>query len=188
MTLMTVMHHDKFLAGTAAYWVWVISYVVPPPLFAWLYYVHQKQSAPVGTGITHPIPGGMRMFLRVNGALLMIVGLTIFVLPALLVDNAPFKLTPLTARTLANIVTGAGLVSILIAREGDWLRSRLAALLLILIPPLFIVQFGRYANAVSWANPFLLFLLADFFVVGAALVWLWLTVGRRGPMADPVPS
>lgn len=184
MTLMTVLHHDKFLVGTPAYWVWVVSYVLPPFLFGWQYVVHQRKSAPVGTGITHPLPAGVRTYLRWNGVLLMAAGALVFLLPALLVDNAPFKLTPLTARTLANIILGAGLAQFLMAREGDWLRSRLVALLLILIAVLFFVQLGRYPADVRWANGPLLFLLADSILTAALLLWVWLTVGRKGPVTE----
>jgi len=180
MTLMTWLHHDKFSVGTSAYWLWVISYVVPPPLFAGMYFLHQRRSAPVGTGLTHPLPANVRTVLRANGLLLLALGLAIFALPAPFIEIAPFTLTPLTARTLANLVMGFGLIEVLIAWEGDWLRARLGALLLILVAPLLVLQLARYPADVRWDYPFLVFLVGDSFFVAALLVRVWLTVGRKG--------
>lgn len=169
MTLMTFVHWDKFAVGSKPFLVWMVSYVVPPPLFGYFYWRQQRDAAPVGTGIVHPFDALTVRWLRANGWLLVAAAAAVWAVPALLVDHAPFKLTPLTARTLANMVLAAGLTQVWMAREGDWHRTRVAGLLLVLVAVLLPVQLARFPAGVQLANPALLFLLADS-VVTAGLV------------------
>ena len=179
MTLMTFLHWDKFAVGSRPFIVWMLSYVLPPPIFGWAYLRHQRDAAPVGTGISHPFDAPTRRYLRLNGGILVAGAILVWVAPALLVDHAPFKLTPLTARSLANMVLAAGITQLWMAWEGDWRRVRVASLLLILVAVLLPVQLLRFPESVAWGNPALLFLLADS-AVTAVLLLRPLLRGRSG--------
>src|SRR5262245_3816737 len=100
MLLATFLHWDKFSVGTRPFAVCLASYVLPPPIFAALYWGHQQRAAPVGTGITAPIPSWSRAFLRTNGAIVAGLALVLFAVPALLQQTGPWNFTPLTVRTL----------------------------------------------------------------------------------------
>lgn len=173
MTLMTFMHWDKFSKGTAPFYVWMVSYIVPPIIFPYFFYTHQRQSAPVGTELEAPMPKSTVKLLWVNGIFLTLAALAIFILPNLLVDHAPFKLTPLTARTLSNMVLAAGVVQCWMAYEADWKRVKLAVLLLVLVPIGFCVQLGRFSGQVDWSNIPMWVLLGDSTVVGVWLAYGW---------------
>lgn len=170
MTLMTFLHWDKFAVGSDPFIVWMVSYVLPPFVFGYFYLRLQGESAPVGSGITHPFTSSTRAFLKINGWLLVAVAALIWVAPQLLVDRAPFTLTPLTARTLANMVLAAGLTQVWMAMEGDRRRTRVAGLLLILVAVLLPVQLLRFPTDVQFGNPFLVFLLVDAALAALLLV------------------
>lgn len=161
MTLMTFLHWDKFAVGSDPFIVWMVSYVLPPFVFGYFYMRQQGEAAPVGSGITHPFSALTRRFLQGNGWLLVAVAALVWVAPQLLVDHAPFKLTPLTARTLANMILAAGLTQVWMALEGDRRRVRAASLLLVLVALLLPVQLFRFPSEVQFGNPFLIFLLVD---------------------------
>lgn len=180
MVLATVLHWDRFSVGTPPFYVWLASYVLPPPIFGALYWWHQRDSAPVGAAIEAPLPGWARGFLLVNGLAQAALAALFFAAPALLQQIAPWEFTPLTVRTLCGWLFGIGLLQASMSWEGDWRRARLATTTLILLPFAIVVQLLRFAEQVNWANLALWVLILDAAAVAAALVVLWLTLGRVG--------
>jgi hypothetical protein len=134
MLLATFMHWDKFSLGTRPFYIWFASYLLPPPIFLLLYWWHQRRSAPVGAGITQPLPRWARSFLGVNGALITGAALLLFISPGALQQIEPWKFTPLTARTLAGWLIGVGAMQVWMAWEADWSRIKLATTMLIALP------------------------------------------------------
>jgi hypothetical protein len=179
MDLATVLHWDKFSVGTLPFYVWLASYVLPPPIFGALYWWHQRDAAPVGAGIERPLPGWARSFLRYNGLVQSALALVFFAVPALLQQIGPWDFTPLTARTLCGWLLGVGLLQVWMSWEGDWRRIRLATTMLILLPLAIVFQLARFAAEVTWSNLALWVLLLDTAAVAAALAWLWIAAGGR---------
>jgi hypothetical protein len=179
MDLATVLHWDKFSVGTLPFYVWLASYVLPPPIFGALYWWHQRDSAPVGAGIEYPLPGWCRAFLRFNGLGQAALAALFFAVPALLQQIGPWNFTPLTARTLSGWLLGVGLMQAWMSWEGDWRRVRLATTMLIALPFAIVFQLVRFGDEVSWANLALWVLILDSVTVAAALAYLWVTAGRR---------
>jgi hypothetical protein len=179
MDLATVLHWDKFSVGTLPFFVWLASYVLPPPIFGALYWWQQRDAAPVGAGIERPLPGWARAFLRYNGLAQSALAVLFFAVPSLLQQIGPWAFTPLTARTLCGWLLAAGLLQVSMSREGDWRRIRLATTMLILLPLAIVFQLARFAEQVSWSNLALWVLLLDTAAVAAALALLWLKAGGR---------
>jgi hypothetical protein len=186
MLLATFLHWDKFSVGTVPFYVWFASYLLPPPIFATLYWWHQRQSAPVGAGIAAPLPGWVRVFLRINGALVAGLALLLFLAPALLQPAAPWSFPPLTVRTLSGWLLGVGLMQVWMSLEGDWQRIKLATTMLMLLPVTLLFQLLRYSGEVEWSSVVLWALLADVLAVAAILLALWggtLLGDKRGSSA-----
>ncbi len=170
MTVLTFVHWDKFNHGTNPFRLWMLSYVLPPFVFVWAYWRQQQDAAPVGEGISHPFGAGTRAWLRANGWALVAAAILLWAAPALLVDHAPFPLTPLTARSLATVVLLIGCLQLWMALEGDWRRVRVASLLLILVAVLLPLQLLRFRQGVDFGNLPLGFLLADSAVTAVLLL------------------
>ncbi len=184
MLVTTFLHWDKFSVGTAPFYVWFASYLLPPPIFATLYWWHQRRSAPVGSGVTWPVAGWLRVGLAANGALLLGLAALFYVAPTLLQRIAPWPFTPLTARTFCGWLIAIGFLQVALAREGDWRRMRLGAIELIALPVMLALQLTRFAGQVRWGNIALWVFLLDCVLVAVPLLVLWLTV-RTGQRAQP---
>jgi hypothetical protein len=78
----------------------------------------------------------------------------------------PWKLTPLTARSLCGWLMIIGALMLSIFRENDRTRSRLASPMLILILPALLLQLARFAGQVNWSSPVLWLGLLLFALVG----------------------
>jgi hypothetical protein len=186
MLLATFLHWDKFSVGTRPFAVWFASYLLPPPIFAALYWWHQQRSAPVGAAIAAPLPSWARTFLRANGAIVAGVALVLFAMPTLLQQTGPWSFTPLTVRTLCGWLLGTSLMQVWMSWEGDWQRIRLATSMLIVLPATLLFQLLRFSSEVQWSNLVLWALLVDVLLVAGVLLVLWgfaLLGERRGSPA-----
>jgi hypothetical protein len=179
MLLATLLHWDKFSVGTRPFYVWFASYLLPPPIFALLYWWHQRRSAPVGAERSDPLPQAAQRFLAINGAAVAGVATLLFLLPSLLAPVAPWAVTPLTTRTLCGWLIGVGLMQVSMAWEGDWQRIRLASTMLIALPAWLALQLLRFSDQVQWGNVALWALLADSVATALVLLALWLGLGRQ---------
>jgi hypothetical protein len=179
MLLTTFLHWDKFAIATLPFWVWFASYLLPPPIFALLYRWHQQRSAPIGSGRTHPLSQPIRRFFLVNGLVLASLALLIYVFPALLIAIAPWKFTPLTARTLCGWLIGVGLLEVWMAWEGDWQRVKIGSTMLVILPFALIFQLLRFRVEVQWGNIPLWILLIDFSLASLVCVVLWFIWERK---------
>jgi hypothetical protein len=179
MLLTTFLHWDKFAIATLPFYVWFASYLLPPPIFALLYRWHQQQSAPVGSGRTQPLAQPIRRFFLINGLVLASLALLIYVFPVLLIAIAPWKFTPLTARTLCGWLIGVGLLEVWMAWEGDWQRVKIGSTMLVILPFAMIFQLLRFRVEVQWNNIPLWMLLIDFSFVSLLCVALWFVWERK---------
>jgi hypothetical protein len=172
--LPTFLHLDRFSTGSISFWVWLASYVLPPPIFLACYIWQQSRSEPVGRGITAPLLPFVRSFLFANGLALTIFSAAVMASPSILQSIAPFTFTPLTARAFAGFVVLVGLLQISMGWENDWLRARLASVMLIPLPMAILFQLVRFSDGVQWSNVALWVFLLDAGFVALLCVKLWL--------------
>ena len=105
LLLATLVHWDKFNHGHVSFWAWLGLYLITPPLLPWLWF-RNRQTDPAT-----PDPGDVRLDRRLRlviamvGVLLLLVGLVLVVRPELVITRWPWKLTPLTARTLSAFIS-----------------------------------------------------------------------------------
>lgn len=184
MLAATFLHWDKFFVGTLPFNLWFASYILPPPIFGFLYWWHQQRSAPPGTGVTVPLPGWVRSFLLANGILITLIAVVGFFFPVILRTIDPWPFTDLTARAFCGWLTAVGLGQITMWRENDWPRIKITTGMFLLLPLTLLVQMFRYYEQVSWLNPFVWFLILDTAILALALGYLW-AVDGGGPVRRP---
>ena len=56
LLIATFLHWDRFSTTVVPFTIWFASYLLPPPIFAAMYWWHQRRSRPVGADIEHPLP------------------------------------------------------------------------------------------------------------------------------------
>lgn len=174
MTLVTVMHWDRFSVGSTPFAVWLASYVLPPPIMAALYWWHQRRSGPAEEAVADPIPGAIRAFLFANGLVLIGFAIAAFVTPALLQQIAPWTFTPLTVRAFCGYLSVGAMMMVSVAWEHDWGRVRLGTALLMALPVAVAIQLYRFGEGVQWSSPALWIFLIDIALTGVLCVTLWL--------------
>ena len=170
---MSSIHWDKFTLGIAPFYVWFASYLLPPPIFVALFYTHQKKSAPIGVQRVRPIAKSIRRFWFINGLAITVVALLLYLVPSLLIQVAPWSMTPLTVRTLCGWLVGVGTLQTFMAWEGDWGRIKVASTMLVILPFALLFQWARYSAEVDWGNFSLWLLLLDTGLNAGICLYLW---------------
>ena len=146
--LATILHWDKFSTGTAPFYLWFASYILPPPIFLATYLWQRRREAPRSPS-DQPLPAPLRTLLFVLGGFLSVEAVVAFVHPAWFSDDFPWALTPLTARVLCGFLLALGALMVTMAVENDRDRVRLASPMLILVLPAVVLQVARYSEQVD---------------------------------------
>lgn len=152
----TFLHWDKFSVGTLPFYVWFASYLLPPPLFVASYLWHQKrigEAAPISP--EDQIPAWLRTLLLVLGVSLSLIAFIAFFFPNAIIPIFPWKLTPLTARSLSGWLVAVGTLMLSMRYWNSRVRSRLGTPMLMLLLPALLMQMSRYADEVNWGSPVL---------------------------------
>jgi hypothetical protein len=102
-----------------------------------------------------PLPLWLQRMCLICGVGLTTMAIVVFVFPNLLIPYFPWKLTPLTGRSLCGWLIAVGTLMLSVLRENDRTRARLASALLIPILPALLVQMARFSDQVDWSNPVL---------------------------------
>ena len=168
----TFLHWDKFSVGTVPFYIWFASYLLPPPIFITAYWWHQRKAGSSSTTSDDPLPSWLKWLLFLCGIGLTAGAILVFFFPALLIPIFPWKLTPLTARSLSGWLMIVGTIMFSMSRENDRTRTRLATPMFILLLPALLLQMGRFANQVNWSNPALWGSLVLFAIIGFCGLYL----------------
>lgn len=168
----TFLHWDKFSVGTVPFYVWLASYLLPPPIFVTAYLWHQGQASSSSAESKDTLPLWLKVLLVSIGGFLTLGAALIFFFPNLLIPLFPWQLTPLTARSLSGWLIAVGTIMLAMAFENDRARVRLVTPMLILVLPALLVQMLRYADQVDWGNSVLWVGLILFAVIGFCGLYL----------------
>ncbi len=191
--VVTFLYWERFAVGTAPFWIWFASYLLPPPVFLGCYLWQERRARSEGTDLSvgassrfssGPLARGLRRGLLLFGTLFTLEAIAGLVSPAWFSNWAPWKVGPLNARALGGYFLLLGLLMLSAALENDVDRARLISPFLILLLPVVAVQVRRFPEQVDWTHPRLWIataMLAAVAVLGIGLFrgsWSR-TLGRR---------
>jgi len=125
----TFLHWDKFNHQHISFWAWLSLYVVSPGLLPILAVANWRAGAidDADPSDSAQIPAWARGFLAVVGGGSVLGALTVFAVPRLGIDHWPWKLTPLTARTLCAFIAFTGLFLLTPLLDRRWTSVRIGA-------------------------------------------------------------
>lgn len=154
--LTTVLHWDKFSTGSTAFAVWFASYLLPPPVFAAAWLVQQRRALEAGNPTSieaRPLGRGLRLGMILLGTILVVDAVRLYLEPGRLIAEAPWPLTPLSARVVLGWILAVGAMLLAAGYENDVRRCRVLAPFLILLLPAIALQIGRFPDQLDWSHP-----------------------------------
>lgn len=120
----TFLHWSEFNHGHVSFWAWTLLYVTTPVLLPVLY-VKNRQFDPGTSGPEDvPIPGWIRTTMTVVGAGQLLFAIALYLRPSLFQADWPWKLTTISARSLAAFATFPALTYLAFAFERRWSALR----------------------------------------------------------------
>ena len=105
-------------------WFWLVAYLVVPPLLAVAVFDQLRRPGVDAGGAASPIPPILRTALGFEGAVMLVVGVILFVAPETANDVWPWPLGDLSSRVLGAFVFGIGLAAAIAFRENDLIVFR----------------------------------------------------------------
>ena len=121
----TLLHWDRFNHDHVSFWAWLGLYLATPALLPWLWVLNRR------TDPVRPEPGevgvgrGLRLAGATAGALQLLLALLVLVRPELVMSNWPWKLTPLTARTLSAFLSFPAVTLLCLLFDDRWSSFRI---------------------------------------------------------------
>lgn len=168
----TILHWDKFIHTSPAFWLWAGLYFTTPFLVGYAF-VSNRRTEPSPPGDERLIPPTAAGVLAGVGVLALVTGLFLFVVPSVAIRVWPWMLTPLTARVMGAVFC-LGLAGIGALVDRRWSSARIPLQVGIVMLVLLVVsgvrahsefQFGR---PLTWAFvigfPLLLIVLVIFYI------------------------
>jgi hypothetical protein len=167
----TVVHWDRFNHANPAFWIWAVLYFVTPFLVLAAWVGNRRYAAP-------PRPGERRIGRRTRwvvagiGAVALLQGVLLYLVPAAMIPLWPWPLTPLTARVVGAIfcLGGAGLVTL---RDDRWSSLRLMVQVAGLMIVLILVALARAWYELDPTRPLTWLLVWGLLAVLVGAVGLW---------------
>ena len=156
-SIATLIHFDKFHFDSPAFitvagtWVWLLIYISVPIALVILWAIQIRQA-----GIDPPrkemLFGWMRTTLIVQGAIMFIFGVALFLSPEAMIFLWPWKLSALTSRAVGAWSTGIGVIALQASWENDWERLWSMFSGYVVYGTLQAINLLRYPNALYWSR------------------------------------
>ena len=194
--LATVLHRDRFhfsaegsVARFAA-WFWLGIYIVVPLALAVLIVLHQRRPG-IDPPRRDPIPLWLAGAFALQGLIMLVVGVALYVAPSTARTIWPWTLTPLTARAVAAWLVAFGVAAVLTLVERDLSRLAAGAVAYTVFGVLELIALLRFGEVGRWDTPagiVYLVVLISVVPVGAAGCWLVADRARRRRAAGATPA
>jgi hypothetical protein len=155
--IVTLIHLDRFhfdspfFITRAGTWVWLGVYVFVPVAMGILWVIQIRRSG-IDPPRKAPLPVWVRVFLIVQGGIMLIFGGAMLLFPEMMVPIWPWMLSPLTSRAIGAWGVGIGVLALQAAWENDWRRLNHFAVSYALYGVLQIVNLLRYTSTLDWSR------------------------------------
>jgi hypothetical protein len=125
LSLECLLHPEDFTGAPISVYTWLLLYATTPFLvpLLWLRNKSMDPGTPDPDDVVMPKPA--RWGGALAGAILLSLGLLLFLFPDVAIANWPWKLTPLMARVIGAFLTAPGLSLLLCARDARWSAWRI---------------------------------------------------------------
>lgn len=171
----TILHWDRFIHSSPAFWLWALLYLTTPFLVAYAFLANRPYGA-LATDEDVLIPIVVARVVAGVGLLAAVTGLLVFAYPSGAIAVWPWALTPLTARVLGAIFC-LGVAGVEALADRRWGSARLLVRVAIAMLALIVASGARAHTELIMDRP-----LTWAFMIGFPLL-LILTVGWYAAMS-----
>jgi len=120
MLVVTLLHYDRFIHTNFAFILWMIIYIVTPFLVPWLWYNNLKTDPGTPEPGDKLVPRLVCQIAGLAGIVTLLFWVVSFIDPNLMISFWPWKLTPLTARTICAWGSLISVGGVILFREQRW--------------------------------------------------------------------
>jgi hypothetical protein len=173
--LATILHINKFHIMTSDdpvaiffSWVWLAVYIVAPIVQAVAIW-QQARITGAEPPRQHPLPAWLKIALGAHVAIMLLVGIPLFVMPEAISPLWPWALTPLTARAVASWLVGIGVILGHALWENEWGRIRGGALAYAVYSLMQVIALIRFPDQIIFGASFWVYIAI--LVSGMGLGW-----------------
>lgn len=183
LLIATIVHWELFDLDHFVFWLWLIAYIVVPPVLAFLL-VRQLREPGLDPPVRRPLPPWARLLLGIQAGAMLGAGAVLFFATSTAIDVWPWELTPLTSRAIGAFIFGFGVAAVAGLAENDIDRLRSGALSFVALAAAELVAVARYSDQFSFDLAGWLFLgfMASALAGGLAIV---LSRSRSSSSAAP---
>jgi hypothetical protein len=158
--IITLIHLDKFHLDTensltlVITWAWILVYAVVPVIMSGIL-IQQLRTQGISPPIHTALPLWFRLIMGTQGAVMLLLGLGLLLMPESFAPLWAWIVPPLAARAIGAWLIGLGVAAIQSVIENDWLRVRPAMISYMLYGFLQVVNLLRYptAKGLDWGQP-----------------------------------
>jgi hypothetical protein len=185
----TILHWDKFIHDSIAFWAWAILYFTTPFLVVGTW-VRQRRLDRDPHAPEEAVPAAVRWLLGVVGVGMIAISVVLFVAPSAVSGVWPWTLTPLTTRVMAAMFALPGMVGLGIFLDPRWSAARIVIEAQILSIGMILVGALRDAADINFGMPAAWLFVGGLgaFEVLLAGLWVRFQLGARANRAGGTAS
>ncbi|MCC5986112.1 MAG: hypothetical protein JJT95_00425 [Pararhodobacter sp.] len=151
--LVTILHWDRFAHDRIGFQLWAFLYFAVPLILPILWYRNWRRVAGGSADRRASLGIYTRGVFALLGAVLVVAGFLLLVVPDFMIGLWPWTLTPLTARLMSAIYVLPGLVSLAIAYDGRWEGARYLLQALAFAAVLMLLAIFVARDDLDWGHP-----------------------------------
>ncbi|HEX9115974.1 MAG TPA: hypothetical protein VGA61_07895 [Anaerolineae bacterium] len=179
MGLATVLHWAPFLHTGLVFYLWCILYAVTPFLVPYVWF----RNLPADPQTPEPgevlVPDAVRRLVRIISILVLALALFMFISPSSIIPIWPWKLVPLSTRTLAGWFTLPSVMGLFVSGDPRWSAWRTLMESQVIAFVLMLVGVVRAWSSFNPANPLTWLFVSSLVAMLAAILVLYASMARR---------
>ena len=117
--IISLLNLSAFDFSQLPVWIWFLSYITYPIISIWMT-IREPQLMKKGDLPGPELPGWARSFLLIQGILVTVLAILLFLAPAFMSMLWPWKVTPVLAQMYAGPLLSYGLGSLYFSRQNKW--------------------------------------------------------------------
>lgn len=179
MGVATALHWQNFTQSHPSFWMWTILYAVGPIVLPLIWIRNNRTDPRPALADAPMLPNVVRLAAIGSGAVIVLLAVVLFAVPAPLIEYWPWAVSPLTSRVLLGWFALLGAVNLAAGLDQRWSAARLPVQTQLIGFGLMIIAVARAWSDFDTTNPATWAYLGGFVVYLAALAALYYRMEAR---------